>query len=181
MGTQLPMARSLISLVIAGMQLELRAMPPFFCAPLSLGLIDVALTLPSDLLFFNISRMASAWYKTGYALPNLLNRTHALICELKASSLFPPFFSTSSFTASVHSPHIHFPKNLARTFSMYSGVHSSHMPQHSHLAFSTSDIGGRFKSIPSWLSSYEMSDTVRLRLSDVDSLGGFEKLLFFLV
>lgn len=63
---QLAMVRSLISLVIAGIQLELRAIPPFFCTPLSLGLIDLALTpLPSNLLFFNISLMASAWNKTG--------------------------------------------------------------------------------------------------------------------
>lgn len=35
--------RLLISFVIAGMQLELLAIPPFFGAPRSLGLIDLAL------------------------------------------------------------------------------------------------------------------------------------------
>lgn len=60
---------------------------------------------------------------------------------------------------------------------MYSAVHSSIMPQHSHFASSTSEIGGNNVVIlsTSLLSSKEMSDIVRLRLSD-ESLGGFMKL-----
>ena len=159
------------------MQLELRAMPPFFGPPFSLGLMDLAL-LPSRVLFLSISFMACAWKRTGKALPYLLNLTHALMCALKASSFSPPFFSNSSFTASPHNPHTHFPLNFSRTRSMYSGVHSSDIPQHSHLAFSTSDIGVSFRpSISSLVSSKEMSETVRWRFSDA-SFGGFDMLLF---
>ncbi|MFS8000118.1 hypothetical protein Hanom_Chr12g01174611 [Helianthus anomalus] len=55
---------------------------------------------------------------------------------------------------------------------MYSGVHSSTMPQHSHLASTTSDIVvSDLISIASLANSKDMSDTVRLSPSD-DSLGG---------
>jgi len=170
--------RPFISLVIAGMQLELLAIP-LFCVPLSLGLKDLALLL-SILFLLSISFMASAWNRTGKALPYLLNLTHALMCELNASSFFfPPFFSNSSFTASAHKPHTHFPKNFSRTRSMYSGVHSSHIPQHSHLASITSVIGWSDRSIPSLVSSNEMSEIV-LWMWSFESLGGLHMLLLFL-
>ena len=163
----------LTSLVMAGIQLELLAIPPFF----SLGLMDFALlALPSILeLLFNISLMASAWYSTGCVLPNLLNLTQALICSFTASSIFHPFFPISSFTASAHSPHISFPENLSRIWLMYSGVHSSHMSQHSHLAFSTSEMGGRLISLSmsSLLSSSEMSESVLCRPSTESLVGLF--------
>lgn len=66
-----------------------------------------------------ISLVASAWDKTEYDLPNLLNLTHTLMCSVKAFSSLPPFFSISWQTASAHNPQTNFPENLSRARSFY--------------------------------------------------------------
>ncbi|XBI39318.1 hypothetical protein VPH35_124118 [Triticum aestivum] len=171
-----------------GMQLELRAMPPAPAEPFAFALEAVSLTSrglmpvldlgPSLDRFLRISLMASAWNSTGYVLPKPLNLLHTPMCVRSASSSDPPFFSASSFTASAHSPQTHRPENRPRTPRMYSGVHSSDMPQHSHLASSTSETGwSSFISAsaaasssslagPWWWSWKETSETVRWSRSD---------------
>jgi hypothetical protein len=91
----------------------------------------------------SIWRMPSATRNAGL-LPNLPQKD---MWSLTASSRTspPPFFffflralTTSSLTASEHSPHSHRPPNSAFTPAMYSTVQSSRSPQHSHMADSIS-------------------------------------------
>lgn len=150
---------------MAGIQLEVREMAGLlWIVDMGLGLIDWLLLV----LFLSISLMASAWKRAGYFLPSLLNLRQALICSFKApSSPFSSFFSLSSFTASEQRPQIHFPKNFSLTFSMYSMVHSSLIPQHSHFAFSTSVI------VPSPFSSLWKSNDMSDRVLCSDACASF--------
>ena len=73
-----------------------------------------------------------------------LNFLQKLMWEFRASSSSPVLLwdlTTSSLTASAHSPQIQRPRNLSRTLLMYASVHSSVNPQHSHLANSKSLLG----------------------------------------
>lgn len=154
---------------MAGMQLVLLVIWQPFLTPLLgeefLGLIDFAL----DEDFLKISLMASACSSTGWVRPIRRNRPQTPKCASTASLFLPPFFAISSSTASAHRPQIHRPvPNLSRTRRMYSGVHSSDTPQHSHLASSTSLIAGSAAASPtaaSFANWNERSDTARCRPS----------------
>lgn len=86
-----------------------------------------------------------------------LNFSQKFMCRFRASSVLINLSDrkTSSFTASAQSPQIHLPWFLSRTLSMYSGVHSSVNPQHSHFANSISIWATSFAAV-CWVSGPEI-------------------------